>query len=155
MLAMIGALALFLLAVFSVARKGICTLLALLAIVHVLIADYLFVFDGRIYYLSAAIASGIGVLVVMNRYSYTKFTIHIMAILGCQIVVNGAGWVAFEAGYPPDFYNAVSGAFYIVLIIRLLSWTKMDGREHSDSRHSAGIYKHNSVGVSHYMEIRK
>lgn len=155
MIAMMGTFALFLMAIFSVARKGICTLLALLAILHVLIADYLFMFDGTTYYLSAGIAAGIGAVVIINNYHFTKFTRDIMIILGCQIVVNLGGWYAYEEGYTPDLYNAVSGAFYLALIIRLLYWTKSDGKQSAAHRYISGIHKPYSVGVSNYMESRK
>jgi hypothetical protein len=139
----VAAFALFLLSIFNEGRKGICTLLALGSLLHMLLADILFYLDGLAYYGTSSLACGILIAAIVSQNYVSVLAKDVLIMLFVCILINFSGWILYESYAEPVYYNVMMGLFYLALIARLLIRTNKDGRGSHNIRRRVSVIHSN------------
>jgi len=125
----LGLLALFIASLVNEGREGITRAIFLIGFLQFIISGHMFEFVGLPYYLSAASACMIALVVLTSFKKITPLHIDLSKIFLVGILLNFVGYAMYEAYIEPWYYNGAFGLFYLAVILRLFIRKGKDGME--------------------------
>jgi len=110
---------------------------------------------GWLYYFTATYFDLGVILLLAGIQGVSKMILRLQLISIASMVMNLAGWLMYEAYYPPDLYNMGFIVIYVLAVITIFNRDRDNVAGIPDIRWLTGLFGRADSWASHFLRNKK